>query len=214
MWNFYTVSIPVDSEEINGDLNIPENPRALILFVHGSGSSRLSPRNRFVADYLNKNGLASFLFDLLTPSEERRDIHTAEYRFNIPFLTERLLLAIDWIKKDERVKYLKIGLFGASTGAASALIAAAKRKKDIYAVVSRGGRPDLAWEHLQDVEAPTLLIVGGLDYPVIKLNEDAYTLLKCEKKLVVVKGASHLFEEPGKLEEVARLATDWFLSKL
>ncbi|MFN3813726.1 MAG: dienelactone hydrolase family protein [Aquificaceae bacterium] len=208
------VEIPVDGENIKGDLNIPKDPKAIILFVHGSGSSRLSPRNRFVAEYFNKNGFASFLFDLLTSSEERKDTYTAEYRFNIPFLTERLLLSIDWIKEDERIKGLKVGLFGASTGAASALIAAAKRKKDIYAVVSRGGRPDLARDYLQDVEAPTLLIVGELDYQIIKLNRDVYALLKCEKKLAIVKGASHLFEEPGKLEEVAMLATDWFLSKL
>ncbi|RME11152.1 MAG: alpha/beta hydrolase [Aquificota bacterium] len=205
------VQIPVDGEFIRGDLSVPPGSAAIVIFVHGSGSSRFSPRNRFVAGYLNRNGLATLLFDLLTEREERVDLRTAQYRFNIPFLAERLSLVIDWVKTDERTKDMKIGLFGASTGAAAALIASARRKEEVYAVVSRGGRPDLAFEYLPQVSSPVLLIVGGLDYPVIELNRRAYELLTCEKRLEIVEGASHLFEEEGKLEEVARLATEWFL---
>ncbi len=192
--------------ELTGDLCIPLGAKGLVLFAHGSGSSRLSPRNQFVAKVLQEGNLGTLLIDLLTEGEERVDEVTRELRFNIPMLAKRLVAIIDWLQKKE----LNIGCFGASTGAAAALIAAAERKKEVKAVVSRGGRPDLAGESLSEVEAPTLLIVGGDDGPVIALNEEALEQLKCKKKLVIVPHATHLFEEPGTLEQVAQLAQEWF----
>jgi pimeloyl-ACP methyl ester carboxylesterase len=185
-----------------------------VLFAHGSGSSRFSSRNRYVAKVFNAQKIATLLFDLLTNEEDQEDIVTAEYRFNINLLAERLIGATEWLKKDPQTKNLVFGYFGASTGAAAALIAAAKLPNDIAAVVSRGGRPDLAANYLPKVAAPTLLLVGGLDAEVIELNRRAMALMSAEKKLVIVPGATHLFEELGKLEEVAKLATDWFLRYL
>lgn len=198
---------------LEGDLVIPEQAKALVVFAHGSGSSRLSPRNRYVAGTLNKAGLATLLFDLLTPQEEERDIHTGEFRFNTEFLTRRLIAAIEWAAKDYAAN-LKIGCFGASTGAAACLVAAAKVPEVVSAVVSRGGRPDLAENYLTCVRAPTLLIVGGVDMPVIGMNRQALNKLDTKKKLVIIPGAGHLFEEAGALEEVADLAKDWFLKHL
>lgn len=200
------VLIPVDSIKLRGVLTIPEGARAIVVFVHGSGSSYLSARNNFVADFLNQNGFATLLFDLLTQEEAL----VYEKRFDTALLTSRLISATDWIKNASDFKDLKICYFGASTGAAAALQAASFLKKDIYAIVSRGGRPDLAENFLSDVEAPTLLIVGGEDDVVLKLNKKALNALRSEKKISVVPGATHLFEEPGALEEVARLASEWF----
>lgn len=201
------ISIPIGKEEISGTLVMGKGVKGLVIFVHGSGSSRHSIRNRYVAEVLQKGGFATLLFDLLTPGEERIDEATAELRFNIPMLADRTLEVLEWAK--EKLK-LKAGLFGASTGAAAALIAAAKRGKEVHAVVSRGGRPDLALSYLPKVKAPTLLIVGGLDGPVIEMNREAYEKLQGEKKMEIIEGATHLFEEQGKLEEVARLALIWF----
>lgn len=184
------------------------------MFAHGSGSSRFSTRNQKVAAFLAEAGLATLLFDLLTKEEEATDIKTAEYRFNIPLLGERLTLVTDWILKRSQTKDYGVGYFGASTGAAAALIAAANRPMAVKAVVSRGGRPDLAATHLERVKAPTLLIVGGLDYEVIKLNQQAMGHLKYEAQLEVVPGATHLFEEPGTLDQVCELACQWLISKL
>lgn len=178
-----------------------------MLFAHGSGSSRFSPRNTYVAQVLNSAKIATFLFDLLTVEEDQ----VYENRFDINLLTLRLIAATFWVKKQTQTKDLKIGYFGASTGAASALIAAARAKSNIAAVVSRGGRPDLAMDVLAKVVSPTLLIVGDSDFGVIELNQQAYDALRAIKKLEIVKGATHLFEEPGALEEVAKLATNWFL---
>ncbi|MFH0846932.1 MAG: alpha/beta family hydrolase [Chloroflexota bacterium] len=199
---------------LDGDLNLPLGAQGIVLFAHGSGSSRQSPRNRYVADVLNQAGFATFLLDLLTQNEETADLKGGTFRFNIPLLAERLTGAIDWLKKNSDTAKLPIGVFGASTGAAAALIAAAGRPEHIRAVVSRGGRPDLAKDKLAEVKAPTLLIVGGNDPEVLELNRDALTRLKGEKKLEVVPGATHLFEEPGTLEQVAKLATSWFLEHL
>lgn len=200
------VLIPVDSIRLKGVLVIPENAQAIILFAHGSGSGRLSARNNFVADFLNQNGFATLLFDLLTEEEEL----IYEKRFDIALLTSRLISATDWIKNSPDFENLKIGYFGASTGAAAALQAASFLKKEIYAIVSRGGRPDLAENFLVDVAAPTLLAVGSEDEVVLKLNKKAFNALKIEKKLSIIPGATHLFEEPGALEDVARLAVEWF----
>lgn len=208
------VTIPLDAVELEGNRSVPEGAKAVVLFAHGSGSSRFSPRNRYVADFLRKAGLGTLLFDLLTGDEERVDAMTAEYRFDINLLADRLVAATDWASKDAKTRGLKIGYFGASTGAAAALIAAARRPDAVYAVVSRGGRPDLAEAFLPEVKAPTLLIVGELDYPVVDLNRDALKLIPAVKEMAVVPGATHLFEEPGKLDEVARLAKDWFLEHL
>lgn len=202
--------IPVDSIELEGNLVIPGGAKAIVLFSHGSGSSRHSSRNNYVAQVLQKAGIATLLFDLLT--EEEDEVY--ETRFNIPLLTKRLEAVTKWLIKQNEVKDLNIGYFGASTGAASALEAAATLGDKIQAVVSRGGRPDLAMDLLPDVKAPTLLIVGGNDEPVIGMNEEALAKLECEKKLEIVPGATHLFEEPGTLEEVAKLATQWFKSHL
>lgn len=199
---------------MEGDLRIPDGAKAIVLFAHGSGSSRLSPRNRYVANVLDSAGLATLLFDLLTEEEEAIDMRTAELRFDIPLLASRLSGATDWIKAHAETQDLKVGYFGASTGAAAALIAAAQRPESVYAIVSRGGRPDLAGDALPQVKSPTLLIVGGLDYSVIELNESALAKIPAEKHIEIVPGATHLFEEPGTLEEVARLATEWFVKHI
>jgi len=205
------VQIQAGQADLFGNLHIPDEAAALVLFAHGSGSSRHSPRNQFVAHTLNNAGLATLLFDLLTPEEELIDARTAELRFNIGLLAERLVHATKWAKQQEQTRDLRIGYFGSSTGGGAALVAAAEVPKDVGAVVSRGGRPDLAGEALPKVQAPTLLIVGGNDDVVIELNEQARDRMRCEVKLEIVPGATHLFEEPGALEKVAKLASDWFL---
>ncbi len=210
----HEVEIPVGTVMLAGELCIPRNATALVVFVHGSGSSRHSPRNQFVAAELNEAGLATLLFDLLTQQEERFDIYTAQLRFNIDLLTERVVGSTRWLLKHPETARLKIGYFGASTGAAAALVAAAQMPGSVGAVVSRGGRPDLAGEALPRVEAPTLLIVGGDDCQVVQLNQEALALLRAEKKLEIVPGATHLFQEPGTLERVAELARDWFKEHL
>jgi putative phosphoribosyl transferase len=209
-----TVRIPLDGASIEGNLRVPANAGGVVLFAHGSGSSRFSPRNQYVAGVLNEAGFATLLIDLLTRDEEEIDLRTRQFRFDIELLTERLIKAAEWLKKNPQTRKLRIGLFGSSTGAAAALIAAAKLVDDVGAVVSRGGRPDLAMEYLAGVKAPTLLIVGGWDTVVIGLNQKAMSRLSAEKKLEVMPEATHLFEEPGKLEEVADLATAWFSKHL
>lgn len=199
---------------LEGDLGIPGDAFGVVLFAHGSGSSRRSPRNRFVAEVLRRGGLATLLLDLLTPEEEAADDRTAELRFDIPFLADRLGDAIAWLEAEPATSALPIGLFGASTGGGAALVTAAERPESVGAVVSRGGRPDLAGPALARVRAPTLLVVGGDDAPVLALNRVALAELDCEKQLEVVPGATHLFEEPGTLEVVARLARDWFAEHL
>ena len=203
--------ISAGSVTLEGNLSLPDHAIALVLFAHGSGSSRHSPRNQFVARTLNNAGLATLLFDLLTPEEESIDARTAELRFNIGLLAERLVHATKWAKQQEQTRDLRIGYFGSSTGGGAALVAAAAVPADVGAVVSRGGRPDLADEALPKVQAPTLLIVGGNDDVVIELNEQARDRMRCEVKLEIVPRATHLFEEPGALEKVAKLASDWFL---
>jgi putative phosphoribosyl transferase len=193
-----------------GNLHLPEGAGALVLFAHGSGSSRHSPRNQFVARILNDAGLATLLFDLLTQDEEAIDMQTREHRFNINLLADRLVHATKWAKQQPQTRDLRIGYFGSSTGGAAALVAAVDVPQDVGAVVSRGGRPDLAGEALPKVQAPTLLIVGGNDDIVIELNEQARDRMHCEVKLEIIPGATHLFEEPGTLEKVAKLASDWF----
>ena len=200
------VHIPIDSIKLEGSLFLPKQTQGLVIFAHGSGSSRFSPRNNFVARVLREAGIGTLLMDLLTEEEDA----VYQTRFNIDLLTERLILATQWMREQPRIKDLVIGYFGASTGAAAALKAASAVGSKIGAVVSRGGRPDLAEEALARVQSPTLLIVGGNDDVVIELNRDAYARLKGKKQLVIVPGATHLFEEPGMLEEVARLATNWF----
>jgi dienelactone hydrolase len=201
-----TIKIKVDQVELTGDLFIPQHAKALIIFAHGSGSSRLSPRNRMVANSLQQNNFGTLLFDLLSAEE---DLSYAN-RFNIELLTERLIKTTEWLGSYEETKHLKLGYFGASTGAASALKAAASLPY-IYAIVSRGGRPDLAMKDLNRVQAPTLLIVGSLDTDVILLNKEAFAHLSGIKELKIVEGASHLFEEVGTMERVIDLATEWFL---
>jgi len=208
------VQIPAGRAVLSGNLTIPENAVALVLFAHGSGSSRHSPRNQFVARTLNRAGLGTLLFDLLTPEEEALDIYTREHRFNIGLLAERLVHATKWARQQGETRDLRIGYFGSSTGGAAALVAAAELPQDAGAVVSRGGRPDLAGDTLAKVQAPTLLIVGGNDDIVIELNEMARDQMRCEVKLEIIPGATHLFEEPGALEHVAKLASDWFLLHL
>ena len=208
------LKIPADGIVLNGDLHIPNKTNQLIIFVHGSGSSRFSPRNREVAHVFNQQVLATLLFDLLTEEEEIIDEQTRELCFNIPLLSERLITTTDWLVRQPKYSNFKIGYYGASTGAAAAIIAAAQREITIKAIVSRGGRPNLANNFLQKVKAPTLLIVGGWDTVVIELNEMAKSKMQCEVKLEIVSKATHLFEEPGKLEEVTRLAGEWFLEKL
>jgi dienelactone hydrolase len=209
----HDVEVPVRDARLAGTLTVPSAPRGVIVFAHGSGSGRFSPRNRAVADALVDAGLATLLMDLLTESEEREDIRTARLRFDIPLLAERVVEAIDWLPSAPALAELPVGCFGASTGAAAALIAAAERS-EVAAVVSRGGRPDLAGDALPRAKAPTLLIVGGGDVEVIRLNQEAQALLGGESHLEIVPGATHLFEEPGALEQVALLARDWFLRHL
>ncbi len=205
------IRIPVShNSAIEGNLTIPPNAKAVITFAHGSGSSRFSPRNQYIAKTFNEAGIATLLIDLLTPKEEEIDVNTAEYRFNIGLLAERLISATEWLKLDPSTRDMVFGYFGASTGAAAALIAAAKLPDDIKAVVSRGGRPDLAVDFLGQVKAPTLLVVGGDDTDVIALNQQALEMITAEKKLIIIPGATHLFEEPGKLDEVAQFSVDWF----
>ena len=202
--------IPAGRQTLEGNLSIPANAQGVVLFAHGSGSSRHSPRNRFVASVLQQAGLATLLLDLLSPDEESVDVRTAELRFSIGLLAERLLQATDWLVRQPQLEKLQFGYFGASTGAAAALVAAADAPRHAAAVVSRGGRPDLAGPALVRVQAPTLLIVGGGDDVVIELNREALEQLRCEKRLEIIPGATHLFEEPGALEQVARLAREWF----
>jgi putative phosphoribosyl transferase len=208
------VKIPSGSETVYGNLEIPDGARSIVLFAHGSGSSRFSPRNTYVATLLNKQGIATLLIDLLTKEEEAVDDYTGQYRFDVNMLAERLVDSTNWLKKNPATQKLAVGYFGASTGAAAALVAAAKLPNDIKAVVSRGGRPDLAAENLTKVQAPTLLVVGGDDTEVLELNRQALKLIHAEKKLEIVSGATHLFEEPGKLQEAAELAIDWFTKHL
>jgi putative phosphoribosyl transferase len=204
------VRIRAGEVTLDGDLRLPDHARGIVLFAHGSGSSRNSRRNRYVAELLNEGKLATLLLDLLTREEEAVDMRTAHLRFDIDLLARRLVVATDWLTQDPDTRQLPIGYFGASTGAAAALVAAAERPEVVAAVVSRGGRPDLAGPALPLVRAPTLLIVGGDDVAVIELNRQALAQLRVEKALVIVPGATHLFEEPGALDEVARLARDWF----
>ena len=204
------VSIELGKTLLGGTLGMPDKTRGVVLFAHGSGSSRHSPRNRYVAEVLRSQGIGTLLFDLLTSDEESIDDLTGELRFNIPFLARRLADATRWLMQRPDMTNMRLGYFGASTGAAAALVAAAELPNAVGAIVSRGGRPDLAGNALRVVRAPTLLIVGGDDEPVIGMNQDALTKLRCEKKLVIVPGATHLFEERGTLEEVARLAAEWF----
>lgn len=205
------ITIEAGKVALEGTLALPTGTSGLVLFAHGSGSSRHSPRNRYVAQVLEGEGIGTLLFDLLTRQEESVDQYTAELRFDIGLLAERLIAATRWVLKQPNMRDLKLGYFGASTGAAAALVAAAKLPNDIAAVVSRGGRPDLAEGSLDAVRAPTLLIVGGDDEPVIGMNQQALARLHCSHKtLVIVPGATHLFEEPGKLEEVAQCAAKWF----
>jgi dienelactone hydrolase len=208
------VRIPAGPVELAGDLGIPEGATGIVVFAHGSGSSRHSSRNKAVAERLRAAGLATLLFDLLTEDEERVDAVTREHRFDIPLLADRLVLVTDWLGQDPRTSELRIGYFGASTGAAAALVAAAERPEAVAAVVSRGGRPDLAASALDRVRAPTLLIVGGRDTPVIGMNEEAFARLGAEKEMEIVPGATHLFPEPGALETVADHAAAWLTRHL
>jgi len=210
----YSVQIPADGVLLEGNLTIPVNSQAVVLFAHGSGSSRFSARNQYVAQTLARAGLSTLLMDLLTAGEEAIDEQTRHLRFDIGLLALRLTAAIDWLTGNPSTSALRIGLFGASTGAGAALVAAAARPAQIHAVVSRGGRPDLAGQALSRVSAPTLLIVGAHDEPVLRVNRDAYAALRTLKAMEVVAGATHLFEEPGALERVAILTRDWFLQYL
>lgn len=206
MLHNHEIAVPVNHSQIHGNLEIPAHAGSIVIFSHGSGSSRFSPRNKYVADYLNKAGIATLLIDLLTEEED----HLYANRFDIDLLTSRLVAVTRYVHGLPGLDDFTTGYFGASTGAASALRAAAEMGEDIQAVVSRGGRPDLAAGALAKVKAPTLLLVGSLDGEVITLNKRAYNMLACEKKIDIVQGAGHLFEEPGKLAEVAELARDWF----
>lgn len=212
------VEIPYLDKKLSGILTLPEMAKAVIIFAHGSGSGRLSPRNQMVADFLNQTGFSTLLFDLLTMEEEVVDEQTREFRFNIPLLSDRLKAVTKWVSEVAELNALPIGYFGASTGAGAALLAAGTLepplKEQVYAIVSRGGRPDLAGESLSDVDAATLLIIGGLDTPVIELNENILPLLRCRKEMVIISNASHLFEEPGKLDEVMNLTANWFEENL
>jgi dienelactone hydrolase len=209
-----TVRIPTGSVVLDGELCVPAEPQGLVIFAHGSGSSRHSPRNQYVAESLHKARLGTMLFDLLTPGEEADDSARGHLRFNIGLLTQRLVCAAHWVADEDEARQLRIGFFGSSTGGGAALVAAADLGRGIGAVVSRGGRPDLAGNALRRVKAPTLLIVGERDDGTMGLNEDALAMLDCPKALSVVPGATHLFEEPGGLEAVGRLASDWFLEHL
>jgi pimeloyl-ACP methyl ester carboxylesterase len=209
-----SIQIPAAGVSLEVDIMVPDPARGLVVFAHGSGSSRHSPRNRLIAQDLQDAGLATVLIDLLTAREEQRDYLSGELRFNIPLLAVRVVALTDWVVEHEPTSGLGVGLFGASTGAAAALVAAAHRPDSVQAVVSRGGRPDLAGDFLRMVHQPTLLIVGGNDPEVIELNRKAMTELRGPKRLEIVPGATHLFEEPGTLQQVARLAKDWFLQHL
>jgi putative phosphoribosyl transferase len=204
------VHIPLGPITLEGNLAVPVGAHGVVLFAHGSGSGRHSPRNRFVAQALRAGGLATLLIDLLTIDEEQVDMRTAHLRFDIGLLASRLVGATDWLQQHPITGLLRVGYFGASTGGGAALVAAAQRHGAVGAVVSRGGRPDLAGAALPYVQAPTLLLVGGDDGPVIAMNQEALAQLHCVKQLEIIPGASHLFEEPGTLEQVARLARDWF----
>jgi putative phosphoribosyl transferase len=208
------VSVPVAEVTLQGDLSMPPAPKGVVLFAHGSGSSRHSPRNRYVAEVLNEHSLGTLLVDLLTAKEEREDAFTGHLRFNIDLLTRRLVAVTDWLEASTQVRGHEIGLFGASTGAAAALMTAAQRPETVKAVVSRGGRPDLAGPGASLVRAPTLLIVGGKDMVVLQMNRHAMALMKCKTELKIVSGATHLFEERGALAQVASLAADWFTTHL
>lgn len=204
------VHIPSGEVILEGELQIPGAAKGIVLFAHGSGSSRFSPRNQYVARVIREAGIGTLLFDLLTREEEAIDLRTRHLRFDICLLARRLVDASNWIAEKSETRHLRAGYFGSSTGGGAALVAASEIGDEIGAVVSRGGRPDMAGEALTRVVSPTLLIVGGLDQVVIQLNEEAYRKLRCKKELKIVPGATHLFEEPGKLEEVARLAAEWF----
>jgi dienelactone hydrolase len=206
----HLVSVTAGKVKLEGNLVIPDAATGIVLFAHGSGSSRHSPRNRYVAGILQNAGLATLLIDLLTSEEEEIDLRTRHLRFDIGLLASRLVGATDWLTQNPNTSQLKVGYFGASTGGGAALVAAAQRPETVKAVVSRGGRPDLAGAALPYVKAPTLLIVGGYDLPVIAMNEDALEQLRSQKRLEIIPRATHLFEEPGALEEVARLASEWF----
>jgi putative phosphoribosyl transferase len=201
---------PLGQIVLEGELSVPVGAKGVVLFAHGSGSSRHSPRNQFVASTIREARIGTLLFDLLTPDEEALDERTRHLRFDIELLAKRLLDATNWIKQQPDTGNLSVGYFGSSTGGGAALVAAAEVGEEIGAVVSRGGRPDLAGDALPRVQSPTLLLVGELDVPVIRMNEEAYARLRCEKQLRIIPGATHLFEEPGALEEVARLAAEWF----
>jgi dienelactone hydrolase len=209
-----SVQVSAGPVALEGDLTVPVDARGVVLFAHGSGSSRLSSRNRLVAAELNAGGLATLLMDLLSPQEERIEQHTGHLRFDIPLLAGRLVAAIDWLASDDQTAGLPVGVFGASTGGGAALVAAAERPLVVGAVVSRGGRPDLAEGSLAQVRAPTLLIVGGEDDVVIDFNRPAMRPMRCGVGLEIIPGAGHLFEEPGALGRVAELARDWFTSRL
>jgi len=208
------VLIPAGHAALDGELSMPPDPKGLVLFAHGSGSSRHSPRNKYVAEVLNEHSLGTLLVDLLTSEEEREDEYNARLRFDIGLLAERVVGITDWLAVQPQATGHTLGVFGASTGAAAALLAAARRPKLVKAVVSRGGRPDLAGPETALVRAPTLLIVGGRDTEVLQMNRNAQALMKCENRLDIVPGATHLFEEPGTLAKVAKLAADWFAAHL
>lgn len=199
---------------LTGELTAPKDATGIVLFAHGSGSSRYSPRNQYVARVICDSGVGTLLFDLLTREEETIDNYTREFRFDINLLARRLVAATKWLSEQTETSHLRPGYFGSSTGGGAGLVAAAAMEEQVGAVVSRGGRPDLAGEALRHVKAPTLLIVGSLDEPVIKMNQDAYAQLRCVKELKIIPGATHLFEESGKLEDVASLAAKWFLKHL
>ena len=208
------VTVQAGDVVLEGNLAVPPGAKGIVVFAHGSGSSRFSSRNRYVAGILNEGGLATLLFDLLTAEEHSIDVLSREYRFDIDLLSRRMVATLDWLGSETAVNQLPIGLFGASTGAAAALNAAAGRPDRVAAVVSRGGRPDLAMAALPKVESPTLLIVGGLDFQVIEMNRTAEAAIEAPCRVEIVEGATHLFEEPGTLEQAAALARDWFLENL
>src|SRR6185295_11711185 len=206
-----TIYVPVGGARLAGELTIPPHAQAIVLFAHGSGSSRFSRRNQFVARVLEQHAFATLLIDLLTPEEEALDQRTGHFRFDIPLLAKRLVALVSWLKLQEKTASLPVGLFGASTGGGAALRAAAACPGDIFAVVSRGGRPDLAGSALPDMKAPALLIVGGEDAPVMAMHRNLMPRMRGEVSLEIIRGATHLFEEPGALERVAALAADWFV---